>query len=163
MERHRQARTDLNPHIRGIKFTELNQRLSDRGKNTYRILHANIRDEEQSPYYKVKSPRRPRNSQFSPIESSPTLISKRTVSVNKLYPIHKSPSNDLLFNKKREFSLQEEEQIENMVNKKLHAELSNIKLSIASKIKQLSRFSILPEEVNTLRANSLAEVQSKKV
>ena len=163
MERHRQIRLDYNPHVRGMQFNHINPRLSDRAQHIYRILHLNARDEEESPCTKVKSPRRARKSRFSPVESSPTLISKRTASVKKLYQIHKSPSKDVITTKKREFSWQEEEQIENIVNKRLKSEISSIKVSIANKIKKLSRHNILPEEVNTLRVDSLTEVKSKKV
>lgn len=158
MKKHRKPYLQFNPHIRGLKSLESCEKLTQRGKIFYKSLRP-----ESDPaefLYKLKEPiKKDVKNYFSPAR----LETHQTSSVGRFKIISKSPSKETFPVKRREFSLQEQEEIDKLIDNKLNIELTSIKASIPQKIKKLSKNLIFSEELNTLRADSQAAVISKKV
>lgn len=150
----------LNPHIRGIKSTQSYTQLSKRTKNYYDLLTSSIKEQPCSLSSTVPI-KKPSNNRFIPIDSSATLKSQRASSENRFISISRSTSKESSVLKRREFSIEEQVQMEEIIQEKLSKEFTTVKNAISDKIRKLSRHRIFAEEINTLRAETQAAVQSK--
>jgi hypothetical protein len=155
---------ELNPHIRGIKAAESYKKLSDKGKTVYNMLMPKDNYEDEENLYPVRYfQKRILKSRFTPVELSPSKLKKKKISPERFSSTLKSTSKDFLMAKTRKISPIETEEIEKIVKTKLDNELTTVKQSIQNKIKKLSIYKIFPDEMNTLRAESLAAVKSKEM
>ena len=152
-------RLSFNPHIRGIKAGSSNK-LSERGKNYYDLLYK-PKEDETAPDTNILY--RSNKTKFSKIELSPVVLKKRTASEKKFYPTSKSPIKEPLLRKKNELSINEQDEVDEIITKRLDSEYQTVRKTIERKIKKLSQHKIFSEEIYTLRTISLAAVHTKRM
>lgn len=112
---------------------------------------------------KTVSTRKPINPRFVPVRSSKSLLKQREHSKNASPITSRSPSKDKITIQKRDFSLEEEQEIDSMIQDKLSESYVAVKKKINSKFKKLRDYRIFPDEMNALRAESLVAVEAKKM
>ncbi|OMJ82672.1 hypothetical protein SteCoe_16598 [Stentor coeruleus] len=112
---------------------------------------------------KTISTRKPLNPRFVSVRSSKSVIRQREISKTASPITSRSPSKDKITIQKREFSLEEEQEIESMIQDKLSESFVAVKKKINSKFKKLRNYRLFPDDMNALRAESLVAVETKKM
>ena len=170
MENIRKSAIEFNPHIRGMKSAKSYKKLSLRAKSIYRALHTYSKEDSEKSNRYFDSAQRSRVIGFTPVSISPSPKKRRNTSESKYTYINKTPLKDnktpLKENKiakKCEFSPTEEDEIDKIITTRLNNQYYTIKKSIDKKIKKLSVHKIFNQEINTLRSESIAAVESKKM
>jgi hypothetical protein len=102
----------------------------------------------------------PENSRFVPANSGKSLTRQKTFSENRLSLTSRSRSKENLI-KKRDFSIEEQDEIDSIIQKKLKKQFKIIRNAITDRIHKISQHKIFSDKLYALRAESLTEVQSK--
>lgn len=150
--------TFANTRIRGINAVKSYSSLSKPQKSPFNPLISKDSYQEtlltQAIMVKI-----PENSRFIPVSPGKSLNRQRTFSENRLVSTSRSRSKEKLI-KKRDFSIEEQDEIDSIIQKKLKKEFKSIRNAITDRIHKISKHKIFSDKLYALRAESLTAVQS---